>query len=87
VIGGIAEALIATAAGLLIAIMSLVPLNFINDQVEAVQHELDDAGRQLELIFDPPTQILVVDEQANPGQSQNRDLHMPVQVGRREEEA
>lgn len=61
VIGGIAEALIATAAGLLIAIMSLVPLNFINDQIETVQHELDDAGKQLELIFDPAPQIVVND--------------------------
>lgn len=61
VIGGIAEALIATAAGLLIAIMALIPLNYINDQIEAVQHELDDAGKQLELIFDPPTQIVVDD--------------------------
>jgi biopolymer transport protein ExbB len=59
VIGGIAEALIATAAGLLIAIMSLIPLNYINDQIEAVQHELDDAGKQLELIFDPAPQIVV----------------------------
>ncbi len=59
VIGGIAEALIATAAGLLIAIMALIPLNYINDQIEAVQHELDDAGKQLELIFDPSPQIIV----------------------------
>lgn len=67
VIGGIAEALIATAAGLLIAIMALIPLNYINDQIEAVQHELDDAGKQLELIFDPPTQIVVGEQVEEPG--------------------
>jgi biopolymer transport protein ExbB len=61
VIGGIAEALIATAAGLMIAILALVPLNYINNQIEGVQHELDDAGKQLELIFNPPTQIVVGD--------------------------
>ncbi len=87
VIGGIAEALIATAAGLLIAIMALVPLNYINDQIEAVQHELDDAGKQLELIFDPPTQILVVDEPENSGAPSDQDVQMPVQAGRREEVA
>ncbi|MDX6766816.1 MAG: MotA/TolQ/ExbB proton channel family protein [Candidatus Methylacidiphilales bacterium] len=47
--GGIAEALIATAFGLCIAIFALIPLNFLNDRIEEAQHELEHAGRELEL--------------------------------------
>ncbi len=46
--GGIAEALIATAFGLSVAIVSLLPFNFLNTQMEAARHELNDAGSQLE---------------------------------------
>jgi len=51
IVAGIAEALIATAFGLVIAIAALVPLNFLNEQIESVTHELDDAGRHLELLM------------------------------------
>jgi biopolymer transport protein ExbB len=48
--GGIAEALIATAFGLGIAIVALVPYNYLNNQIEHARHELETAGHQLELI-------------------------------------
>lgn len=48
--GGIAEALIATAFGLGIAITSLLPFNFLNARLEEARHELDSAATQLELL-------------------------------------
>jgi len=47
--GGIAEALIATAFGLGIAITSLIPFNWLNAKVERAQHELQDLGTQAEM--------------------------------------
>lgn len=49
--GGIAEALIATAFGLGIAIIALLPYNYLNNKVEQARHELEVAGHQLELIL------------------------------------
>ncbi len=49
--GGIAEALIATAFGLGIAIISLLPYNYLNNKVEQARHELEMAGHQLELML------------------------------------
>jgi biopolymer transport protein ExbB len=51
--GGIAEALIATAFGLGIAIVALVPYNFLNSQTEQARHDLEAAGTQLELLAKP----------------------------------
>ena len=51
--GGIAEALIATAFGLGIAITALIPFNFLNTKTEEVRIEIELAGRQLELIMHP----------------------------------
>ncbi len=51
--GGIAEALIATAFGLVIAIVGLLPFNWINARTEDARHELDAAGSQLELLLHP----------------------------------
>ena len=48
--GGIAEALIATAFGLMIAILALIPFNYLNSLIEAARHELEAAGTQLELL-------------------------------------
>jgi biopolymer transport protein ExbB len=48
--GGIAEALIATAFGLGIAITSLIPFNFLNTKLEEAQQEIESAGTQLELL-------------------------------------
>ena len=49
--GGIAEALIATAFGLGIAITSLLPFNFLNARLDEAQHELDSAAAQLEMML------------------------------------
>jgi len=50
--GGIAEALIATAFGLIIAIAALVPFNYLNNCVEQLELELVAAGNQLRLLVD-----------------------------------
>ncbi len=47
--GGIAEALIATAFGLGIAIVSLIPFNYLNARAEEARHEIEDAANHLEL--------------------------------------
>ncbi len=51
--GGIAEALIATAFGLGIAITALLPFNFLNARLEEARHEIESASTQLELLVDP----------------------------------
>lgn len=48
--GGIAEALIATAFGLGIAITALLPFNFLNARLDDAEHELDAAATQLKLL-------------------------------------
>lgn len=48
--GGIAEALIATAFGLGIAITALLPFNFLNARLEEARHEIESAATQLELL-------------------------------------
>jgi len=50
--GGIAEALIATAFGLVIAMTGLVPFNYLNNMVEDSEHELEIAASKLELIIE-----------------------------------
>lgn len=49
--GGIAEALIATAFGLSIAIMALIPFNYLNTKLEQTRHEIEDVTTQLELML------------------------------------
>jgi biopolymer transport protein ExbB len=49
--GGVAEALIATAVGLGIAIAALVPLNFFNSRVDAMHETIERYGSHLELIL------------------------------------
>jgi biopolymer transport protein ExbB len=51
--GGIAEALIATAFGLSIAITSLIPFNYLNTKMEEARIEIETAARQLELLIHP----------------------------------
>jgi biopolymer transport protein ExbB len=48
--GGVAEALIATACGLLVAVCTLFPFNILNARLEEARHEVEDAGSALELI-------------------------------------
>jgi biopolymer transport protein ExbB len=57
--GGIAEALIATAFGLGIAITALIPFNYLNARVEEARHELDAASTRLELLLHPPREIAI----------------------------
>ena len=49
VTGGIAEALIATAFGLGIAITALLPFNYLNSRMERVRREIESAASRLEL--------------------------------------
>lgn len=51
--GGIAEALIATAFGLGIAITSVIPFNALNARAEEARLEMEAAGTQLELLVPP----------------------------------
>ncbi len=52
--GGIAEALIATAFGLAIAIVALIPFNYLNARLEEARHELEDASSHIELLLMQP---------------------------------
>ncbi len=52
--GGIAEALIATAFGLAIAIVSLIPFNYLNGRLEEARHEIEDTSTHLELLLRKP---------------------------------
>jgi len=49
--GGIAEALIATAFGLLIAMIALLPFNFLNARLELARQEIQQAAAHLELLL------------------------------------
>lgn len=49
--GGIAEALIATAFGLGIAITALLPFNYLNTKLEDARRELEVAGNRLEVLL------------------------------------
>jgi|SRR5215467_12926779 len=51
VTGGVAEALIATAAGLLIAILTLVPYNYFSNRAERELEEIEYYASRLELIL------------------------------------
>jgi biopolymer transport protein ExbB len=51
--GGIAEALIATAFGLGIAITALIPFNILNARTDEARHELESAAQQVELVVQP----------------------------------
>jgi biopolymer transport protein ExbB len=51
--GGIAEALIATASGLAVAIVALLPFNYLNAQLEGARNDIQDAAAHLELHLSP----------------------------------
>lgn len=48
--GGVAEALIATACGICIAVIGLLPFNYLNARWENARHEVEDAGNALEIM-------------------------------------
>jgi len=54
--GGISEALIATAFGLLVAIIALIPFNYLNTKLEDARHAIEDASTYLELLLLKSTQ-------------------------------
>jgi len=49
--GGIAEALIATAFGLLVAMTALIPFNYLNARLEQTRQEIETAAAYLELLL------------------------------------
>ena len=51
--GGIAEALIATAFGLGIAVTALIPMNFLHSRADEARHRLEDTSTHLELLMKP----------------------------------
>ena len=51
VTGGVAEALIATAAGILIAILTLFPYNYFTNRAERELEEIEYYGSRLELLL------------------------------------
>ena len=53
--GGIAEALIGTGFGLAIAVIALIPFNYMNSQLEEARHEIEDTSTHLELLLKPQT--------------------------------
>ena len=53
--GGVAEALIATAFGLGIAITALIPFNYLNARLEEARQEIQDAATHLELLISNKT--------------------------------
>jgi len=52
VTGGIGEALIATACGLGIAIISLIPYNYFNGKIARLQFELETAATNVEVMVE-----------------------------------
>jgi len=50
--GGIAEALIATAAGLGVAITCLLPFNYLNAKIEEIENEIGSASSHLRLLVE-----------------------------------
>lgn len=61
--GGIAEALIATASGLAVAILALLPFNYLNALVEEARHDLQDAATHLEIHVSPRAVEIAEDRQ------------------------
>jgi biopolymer transport protein ExbB len=49
--GGVAEALIATCCGLMIAVCCLLPYNYLNARTEQAKQEISDASHALEILI------------------------------------
>ncbi len=52
VTGGIAQALVTTAAGLAIAITAVVPYNFFNNRIERASHKIEKYATSLEVVYE-----------------------------------
>jgi len=52
VTGGIAQALITTAAGLAIAIFSLFPYNYFNSRIRKAAHTIEQYATSLEIVYE-----------------------------------
>lgn len=52
--GGISEALIATAFGLAVAIIAVIPLNILNAQIDEARHDIEAGATRLELLLHTP---------------------------------
>ncbi|MDF1578513.1 MAG: MotA/TolQ/ExbB proton channel family protein [Desulfobulbales bacterium] len=52
VTGGIAQALITTAAGLGIAIISVFPFNYFNSRIEKAAHRIEQYATSLEIVYE-----------------------------------
>jgi biopolymer transport protein ExbB len=64
--GGIAEALIATAFGLGIAITALLPFNVLNTKLDEAQNEIQSAATQLELLVHPQSSAQDAPQHSSP---------------------
>jgi biopolymer transport protein ExbB len=51
IVGGVAEALIATMCGIAIAIMGLFPFNYLNARTEQAKQDVADASHALEILL------------------------------------
>lgn len=56
VTGGIGEALIATAFGLGVAIITLIPYNWFHAKVASLQHDIETAANNVEVFTAPQSQ-------------------------------
>lgn len=52
VVAGIAEALITTATGLIISVVSVFPFNYFNSRIEDAQDTFEHYGTRLEIVLD-----------------------------------
>ncbi|EEF59556.1 MotA/TolQ/ExbB proton channel family protein [Pedosphaera parvula] len=66
VTGGIGEALIATACGLGIAIISLIPYNYFNRKITRLQFELETAATNVEVMVNATKMNEVNNRQLSP---------------------
>jgi len=55
VTGGVAEALIATAAGLIVAILTLIPYNYFQSKVENMTEDMERYATKFEMILKEQT--------------------------------
>ncbi len=80
--GGIAEALIATAFGLGIAIFSLVPFNWLNAYVDNVRHQMEKAGSVLEVLVAKTTNKTSLEKEQESETKQLYETSPRVQTSR-----